>query len=81
MRIPDAEHLHNTIVRIIVSLLAAMLALAVLASTTAGAQAAPVKQQSERGAALRAGVAAGGRDADGVEVLIGVAHCVLPAAH
>jgi hypothetical protein len=38
MRFPSAEHLHSTAARLIVSLLAALLALAVLAPASAGSQ-------------------------------------------
>ena len=36
MRLPDAERLHNAAARLLVSLLAALLALAVLALASAG---------------------------------------------
>jgi hypothetical protein len=36
MRFPDAEHLQSTVTRFLVSLLAALLALAVLAPSSAG---------------------------------------------
>ncbi|MFN2567631.1 MAG: hypothetical protein ABR499_21765 [Gemmatimonadaceae bacterium] len=51
MRLPDAEHLQSTAVRLLVSLLAALLALAVLAPASAGSQEVRVQQQSGGSAA------------------------------
>jgi tetratricopeptide (TPR) repeat protein len=54
MRLPDADHLQSTAVRILMSLLAALLALAVIGPTFAGSQEVRVQQQSGRGADGRA---------------------------
>jgi tetratricopeptide (TPR) repeat protein len=54
MRFPTADHLQNTAARFIVSLLAALLALAVLALSSAGSQEVRVQQQSDASAPGRA---------------------------
>jgi tetratricopeptide (TPR) repeat protein len=54
MRFPSAEHFHSTAARLIISLLAALLALAVLAPTTAGSQEVRVQQQAGGAAEGRA---------------------------
>jgi len=59
MRFPTADFLHNTAARFIVSLLAALLALAVLAPSSAGPQEVRVQQQSGGAAAGRAKLLAG----------------------
>ena len=50
MRLPTAEHLPGVVARFIVSLLAALLALAILAPSSAGAQEVRVRQQAGGGA-------------------------------
>jgi tetratricopeptide (TPR) repeat protein len=54
MRLPTTDHLQNTAVRLLVSLLAALLALAVLAPAGAGSQEVRVQQQAGGAAAGRA---------------------------
>ena len=51
MRLPTAEHLPGVVARFIVSLLAALLALAILAPSSAGAQEVRVQHQAGGGAA------------------------------
>jgi tetratricopeptide (TPR) repeat protein len=59
MRLPTVDHLQNTATRFLVSLLAALLALAVLASSSAGAQEVRVQQQAGGTTAGRAKLLAG----------------------
>jgi tetratricopeptide (TPR) repeat protein len=54
MRFPTADHLQSTVARFLVSLLAALLALAVLAPSSAGSQEVRVQQQAGGTAAGRA---------------------------
>jgi hypothetical protein len=54
MRFPTAEHLQSTAARLIVSLLAALLALAVLAPASGGSQEVRVQQQAGGATAGRA---------------------------
>jgi len=59
MRLPDADHLQSTAVRILMSLLAALLALAVIGPTFAGSQEVRVQQQSARDAEGKAKLLSG----------------------
>lgn len=59
MRFPTADHLQSTAARLIVSLLAALLALAVLAPSSAGSQEVRVQQQAGGTTAGRAKLLAG----------------------
>ena len=59
MRIPPIDHIQNTATRLLVSLLAALLALAVLAPASAGSQEVRVKQQALRAEGAKATLLSG----------------------